>query len=107
MPKHAVHAYVLNSVIDRLCESNIPQERDIGEIMRRNHFAAVLGSFGPDLHVWAPGRDDSSALIRFLYNLKLAVDQYDRVASLINDSICNSPGVEEGVAASASRKSLP
>lgn len=106
MPKHAVHVYVLNSVIDRLCESNVQQEREIGEVMRRNHFEAVLGSFGPDLHVWAPRRDDSSALIRFLHNMKLAVDQYGHVASIINDSMRNGDVVVEGMDTSASRKEL-
>ena len=87
MPKTAVHMIVLDDVIKFLRVSASSPDKDIGELMHRNRWAAVLGCIGPDLFFWAPDFECVGKLYNFYKNWKWAIDVYNTVIVKVKETI--------------------
>jgi hypothetical protein len=96
MPKHGIHYLVLQKMQAKLEDSSEAGDRDLGQILRDNPFAASLGCIGPDLLFWAP----DYAVVQQLRDL---VENYDRIRRTWEtlDEVIEAilDNVEEGVEA--------
>ena len=83
MPKYGIHQITLQKAIEKLIQSSITNERNIGTNLQNNISISNLGAIGPDIFFWAPDYELADKLFDFYELYQKVIDIYNKIVEPI------------------------